>query len=354
MAIDGEKVFTKNLIVPGDDPECVPINDEYALYTVRSRVMERANRIGMPKQCVNELEIIVRELVSNVLKHSRKRGHVIISHSTEGKNPDLVIDVVDQGPGFEDFEKALEDGYSSSGSLGAGLPTVLRFAEHVELVRSGPNGSHIRVHKSMISKRKSENFWEFTLFIKPHMKETIAGDYGTFIHDRESITVVLADGLGHGPEAAVASQTAVEIAFTHSKLSLVEMIQIMHKKLMKLRGAAISLARINPNEKQIEWLGIGNVAGGLVTKSHDKERRTLLFTNYSGTVGVQLRAFQLIQYKYQTGDWLVLVSDGFRKGWVDNISKMANMDIRNVGHKMIRKYTRPGDDASILIGRSLQ
>ncbi len=45
----------------------------------------------------------------------------------------MKIIAVDEGPGMKDVRQALEDGYSTSGGLGAGLPGVKRLMDEFEI-----------------------------------------------------------------------------------------------------------------------------------------------------------------------------------------------------------------------------
>ncbi|MCZ9336307.1 phosphatase, partial [Streptomyces sp. TRM76130] len=48
-------------------------------------------------------------------------------------DPVVQIAAIDHGPGIADVAEALRDGFSTAGSLGAGLGTCRRIAGHFEL-----------------------------------------------------------------------------------------------------------------------------------------------------------------------------------------------------------------------------
>ena len=57
------------------------------------------------------------------------------------------IEAVDQGPGIEDAEAALEDHYSSGGTLGLGLPGVRRMMDEFSLESTPGEGTRVTATK---------------------------------------------------------------------------------------------------------------------------------------------------------------------------------------------------------------
>ena len=57
-----------------------------------------------------------------------------------------VIEVADQGPGIADIEQAMGEGYSTSGSLGAGLPGTRRLVDRFDL-QSSSGGTVVRIER---------------------------------------------------------------------------------------------------------------------------------------------------------------------------------------------------------------
>lgn len=56
----------------------------------------------------------------------------------QGLRRGVMIEAADEGPGIGDIALALEDGFSTSGSLGLGLPGVRRLVDEFE-IRSAPD-----------------------------------------------------------------------------------------------------------------------------------------------------------------------------------------------------------------------
>ena len=53
----------------------------------------------------------------------------------------------DGGPGIPDVKKAMQDGYSTSGRLGLGLPGVRRLMDELEIRTNAGEGTTVTVKK---------------------------------------------------------------------------------------------------------------------------------------------------------------------------------------------------------------
>lgn len=353
MALEGER---KNHSTPEQNRThrtVVKIEDDYSLYTVRNAVLGRADLLGMSDRDRDELELIVRELVTNVRNHGGGRGHIEISHDLSDQDLILQLDVFDHGPGFISFNRALEDGYSSTGSLGGGLSSVRRFAEELALVTTSTEGSHLRVRKKFRTVDDPNDNWHFALYSRPVPGEKEIGDQGTLIRSRNSILLVLADGLGHGEEAAKAATLAIETVRTNHRLPLEELVEMIHQRLRKTRGAALSLARLPLESEMIEWLGVGNVVGRTFRHTGDGELSQQVFANYNGTLGVLLGSYHTMKFSYKPGDWLMLSTDGLVRNWQDKIEFAQGMTPHTLGKELIDKAARARDDCSVLVGKAV-
>jgi anti-sigma regulatory factor (Ser/Thr protein kinase) len=353
MALDGEQNQPESLSGKARHSTLVRIEDDYSLHSVRKAVLGRAELLGMPTRDLDELEIIVRELVSNVLNHGGKRGFMRISHDLDENDILLHLDVVDYGPGFQDFSKALEDGFSTTGSMGGGLSSIRRLSESVKLIRTTSEGSHLRVSKRFRVTEEDRDRWSFALYSRPYPGEKIIGDQGTLIRSKNSLLLILADGLGHGEQAWKASSKAIELAQMNHMVPIEELIALIHDQLRKTRGAAVSLARLPLDTEMVEWIGVGNVTGRLFRSTKRGEIEQQVFANFNGTLGVLLGSYRIIRYPYTPGDWLMLSTDGLKRSWMDVAGSLRGANPHSLGQRLVAKAARQKDDCSVLIGHSL-
>lgn len=81
------------------------------------------------------LATVASELGRNILKYGHSRGYLLVTWiegiPTHGRG--VEIKAVDYGPGFVDKQRALSDHYSTSGTLGLGLPGVARIMDTLDI-----------------------------------------------------------------------------------------------------------------------------------------------------------------------------------------------------------------------------
>ena len=85
-------------------------------------------------------KIAVSELAQNIVRHAGS-GTVQLRLVDRGVTRGLEITARDAGPGIADREQALQDHFSSAGTLGLGLPGVRRLMDDFELVSAPGEGT---------------------------------------------------------------------------------------------------------------------------------------------------------------------------------------------------------------------
>ncbi|HUW73182.1 MAG TPA: ATP-binding protein [Methyloceanibacter sp.] len=81
------------------------------------------------------LATVASELGRNILKYGHANGHLIVTWIDNMPNhgDGVEIKAIDRGPGFIDKQRAMSDHYSTSGTLGLGLPGVARIMNALEI-----------------------------------------------------------------------------------------------------------------------------------------------------------------------------------------------------------------------------
>jgi serine/threonine-protein kinase RsbT len=88
----------------------------------------------------------ISELARNIVSYAR-RGEIRIRSTENSDRPGIVIVACDEGPGIRDIRLAMRDGFSTSGSLGLGLPGVRRLMDEFEIVSEQGKGTTVTVKK---------------------------------------------------------------------------------------------------------------------------------------------------------------------------------------------------------------
>ncbi|NOZ70404.1 MAG: anti-sigma regulatory factor [Chloroflexi bacterium] len=101
---------------------------------VRRAVRALARGLGFTEVQEYELAIAVSELAQNLVHHATAGGTIIVQSIEKEGRGGIEVFCRDQGPGISDIAQSLQDGFSTTGSLGGGLGTVQRMADefHIE------------------------------------------------------------------------------------------------------------------------------------------------------------------------------------------------------------------------------
>lgn len=120
------------------------IEGEADVYAAAGMARGMARGMGFSEADAARVEIAVRELATNILRHAG-RGEIYIRDVAEGGRQGLEVEAVDQGPGIADVDLALQDGYSTGGrGLGSGLPAVRRLMDTFAIETAPGRGCRVR------------------------------------------------------------------------------------------------------------------------------------------------------------------------------------------------------------------
>jgi hypothetical protein len=162
-------------------------------------------------------------------------------------------------------------------------------------------------------------------------------------------SLLLADGLGHGPMAARAAEAAVTVFRGHPGARPVDLIGLLHAELRGTRGAAVAVAATDggPGNREVRYAGIGNLGAVLVDAA-----RTRSLMSHNGTVGVQLRKAQELSYPWPADGILVMHSDGLMSQWrLDQYPGLLRRDPALIAGVLYRDFSRGRDDVSVVVQR---
>ncbi|KMJ56651.1 serine/threonine protein kinase [Bacillus sp. LL01] len=121
------------------------IKDEKDIILVRKLGREVATNLGFNHIDQVRITTAISELARNVVKYA---GDGTISIEVIHKYvPGLLVVVADNGPGIVSVKKAMEDGFTTSNSLGAGLPGVKRLMDEFLIDSALQQGTRIKVVK---------------------------------------------------------------------------------------------------------------------------------------------------------------------------------------------------------------
>ncbi len=164
------------------------------------------------------------------------------------------------------------------------------------------------------------------------------------------ISVLAADGLGHGPDAANAASLAVRTFLQNGGLPPAEHVDRIHRALRPTRGAAIAVAAIRPGLRQAAFAGIGNISARIASPAG-----TRLLVSHNGTAGHHARHIQEFTYDWGSGDVLIMHSDGLNTHWkLDRWPGVLRHHPAILAALLCRDESRGRDDMSAVVVREEQ
>lgn len=111
---------------------CVRITDEWDIVSARQLGRNISKEIGFGTVDQARITTAISELARNIFLYA-KTGEICILKINEAGRLGLKIVAKDQGPGILDIRKVMQDGYTTSGGLGAGLPGVKRLMDSFDI-----------------------------------------------------------------------------------------------------------------------------------------------------------------------------------------------------------------------------
>ncbi|MFE9496684.1 SpoIIE family protein phosphatase [Streptomyces collinus] len=294
----------------------IPVHDSTRVRDVRVAAREASALAALDRDRSAAAELVGTELATNLLKHAG--GGRMVLNLVDGPAagaPSVQLCSLDHGPGMADVGAALRDGYSTvEASLGAGLGSCRRIANHFRLYSAPGRGTvaTARVDREPVRRSAAADdvlpVGGITLALG---QAADSGDAWGWARSGPLLTLLLADGLGHGGKAAHASTAAVEELRRAAHLPPVEILRRLNDTLRRTRGAAVAVAQADTDRRELRFAGVGNIGARL--RSADGWTPLV---SHPGIVGAYFPA----QVPLRRAPWgpdslLVLHSDGLPSRW---------------------------------------
>ena len=124
----------------------ITIASDVDVVSARQHGRELAAQVGFTPGDQTVIAAAISEIARNILNYAR-RGTMTVRLVLDGDRSGLVIVANDQGPGIPDVPRAMQDGYSTSGGLGLGLPGARRLMDEFDVVSAPRQGTTITMKK---------------------------------------------------------------------------------------------------------------------------------------------------------------------------------------------------------------
>jgi anti-sigma regulatory factor (Ser/Thr protein kinase) len=304
-----------------------------------------SQRLGFDDTTAGRVAIVITELATNLVKYG-DFGEILLGTFEDETGSGIEIVALDKGPGILDIASCFRDGYSTGGSAGEGLGAVRRQSQAFDIASWPGRGTAIlaRLQSAAHSKTFSLSGPQTGAVAVPLRGETACGDgFAIGLHE-SGWTLLVADGLGHGPFAAQASEEAIRLFRKCERDKPAEIIGALHAGLRHTRGAAVSVARYD-QRGIVTFAGIGNVAGTIVSGGEVRRMVSL-----AGTAGHVARRIQEFEYNFPSDGFLIMCTDGIASSWsLDPYPGLITAHPTLIAAVLYRDFARGRDDATVVV-----
>jgi anti-sigma regulatory factor (Ser/Thr protein kinase) len=326
----------------------MPVTEPSGAGEARRLVQYLAASLGMDDTDAGRAALVATELAGNLVKHAARGGHLLAQPAAWSGGAGVEILSLDAGPGMANVARCLRDGFSTAGSPGTGMGAVSRVADEFDVHSAHGVGTALAARVWAGGRRGAPAAGPALAGVSlPKPGQEVCGDAWA-ASERDGRTVVMvADGLGHGPDAAAASREAVRAFEAAPGSDPVELLERLHGALRSTRGAAASVAVVDRAARSVRYAGVGNIAATILSGGESRSMVSL-----GGIVGHEARRIQAFEYAFPPGALLVLHSDGLGSRWtLDRYPGLAARDPLVVAGVLFRDFARGSDDATVVAVR---
>jgi anti-sigma regulatory factor (Ser/Thr protein kinase) len=330
-------------------PVLLPVDDRSQVGEVRRTAVGMARQLGLDEEDQGRVALVLTEALNNTVNHGG--GGQVVLRPISNSRPGVEALIIDKGPGIRNVELALRDGYSTAGTPGTGLGAVARVADGFDIYSVAGQGTALlaRVYArgGVADRSRYIPSMETGTVCLPRSGETACGDAWALKRTAERVILIVADGLGHGPDAAAASMEAIRVFRKSLSLAPADIVAEIHGALRSTRGAAVAVAALDPSRKEIRYAGVGNIAGSIVSATGTRS-----MVSHNGTAGHEVRKIQQFQYDWPAGALVIMQSDGLQTHWrIDRYPGLVTRDPALIAGVLYRDFTRGRDDVTVLAVR---
>src|ERR1700759_3637770 len=202
----------------------------------RRAAAAQAHSLGFDEETVGRIALVVSELAGNLVKHVPGGGDLFLRSVPRSGTLAIEIVAVDQGPGLGDNQRAMRDGFSTTGTAGTGLGAVARLSDRFDVYSSPTQGTAI-VSRIWRGDPPDEPAVAVGALCATMLGERVPGDACSVVDLAGATRILLADGLGHGPYAEAAATKAVAVFEADQRTTIGALLDDIHRALRPTRGA---------------------------------------------------------------------------------------------------------------------
>ena len=325
------------------------VSESSGIAAVRRAGNQLASCLGLDETVAGKVALVITEAATNIFKHAGS-GDILLRGLAAGDARGVEVLAIDKGPGFVNIEQAMRDGMSTAGSYGVGMGAMQRVADEFDLHADDTYGSALRLAVWGPGQARPGLEWTVGAVCLPLPSEEVCGDAWNWACDDDRLLLMVAAGLGHGPDAARASEAAVALVQPGGSFAPAAVLRLAHGALQGTRGAAVAVACLDSVASELHFAGIGNITVSL--HGGDKARHLV---SHNGIVGSNMRKVQEFSMPLTDDAMLIMHSDGIGTRW--DLERYPGLSQRHpalIAAVLYRDHARGRDDASIVVAQRHQ
>lgn len=290
----------------------IRVDDRTQVAQARREAGAAATRAGLAPGVRDRVLLVATELATNLVSHAGGGQLVVQPENPNIGPPGLLLLSLDQGPGIASIPAAMRDGWSTAGTPGNGLGAIGRAADHLDVYSLPRAGSVVlaRFGDGPAPAAPAGRSVRWAGLAVPRAGEDACGDVIVAGDGHDPFRIAVIDGVGHGPDAAIGAGTAARTVLGHPRVAPAAVLDALATPMRPTRGAVVGIADVHLRARTVQFAGIGNISGRIVTPG-----KTTGLVSHHGTVGVTTRPGRPHAEQWPEGALLVLHSDGLRTRW---------------------------------------
>jgi hypothetical protein len=320
----------------------------------------------MPSLRDSDAGLVATELGTNLLRHTDNGGYVLYRGLADG----LELLAVDGGPGLRDEDvppdpdpdpehlltqgppprpTGLRESRDGTRGLGAGLNTVRRRSVDFDWYATEAGTAVLARLGAPTSTRTA--CWRWGGVNVPLGGSGVSGD-GWAVDVERRLVALVVDGLGHGVQAAAATEVALAEFERWSMTDPESFVGRVHKSMLSTRGGVLGLCVLDQQSAELTFVGVGNVHGRVFC--NEGSHRLLSRVGVLGTE-IPVPDMQLATGEWKPGATLMLATDGIKAHWEQSqYPDLLEHDPTLIAAVIQRDHSEGNDDAALLVVRDLR
>lgn len=327
---------------------CVVATDSSQVSAGRLGLQRMARDLDFDETRTGRLAVVATETLTNMLRHAG--GGSLLARCLE-RDGALGIEMlaIDRGPGMAKFADSARDGVSTGGSAGTGLGAMRRMSDEFEVYTRSGAGTIVRMVLWNRDVPEAREELEVGAICVPKAGETVCGDAWAMRSHARGVTFLVADGLGHGPDASRAASSAVDVLYRQPEQGALHILDAAHGRLRATRGAALAVMRYERARHELAFAGVGNISACILDRG---ARRAMV--SHNGIVGHNMHKAEEYRYPWPAHATLVAHSDGLETHWnLAAFPGLADCHASIVAAMLFREHSRKRDDVTVLVARRM-